>query len=133
MQPIRKLGAWCELEGEVDGQVNCRVSEFAVLTDGDEIVLHAERGFSSRTVPRPSDPFACMTVDSIEESVGTVLLPDDAEVTGEDHDWDWLHSLLGEHGILVTADVLRRLPYEIRLGPALTARLAKRAADEGTG
>ena len=73
------------------------------------------------------------TVESIKGTVRAVVLPDDAEITGDKaHEWQWLRSLLREHGISVSVDTLRRLPYEIRLGPALDLRdFPKNAVGDG--
>jgi hypothetical protein len=56
------------------------VHEFAVLDDGRRLMLHPKCGF------RTSAPH--LTADHVESSVLTAVLPDDAEVTGEDHPWE---------------------------------------------
>jgi hypothetical protein len=75
------------------------VHEFAVLDDGRRLALHQERGFSTSATR--------MTADHAERSVLTTVLPDDAEVTGEDHPWEWLASLIRSHGVLVTPEQLK--------------------------
>jgi hypothetical protein len=35
----------------------------------------------------------------VERDVLTTMLPDDAEVTGENHPWEWLASLIRNHGM----------------------------------
>jgi hypothetical protein len=62
------------------------VHEFAFLDDGRRLVLHRERGFTTSATH--------MTADHAERSVLTTVLPDGAEVTGEDHQWEWLASLI---------------------------------------
>lgn len=121
---VIRLGALCELEGETSNQVSFRVSEYAVLDDGSEVVLHAERGYSAgaRGGEHP-DIWQHMTAAEIERDVMTVVLPDDAEQTGDEHPWDWLVDLLARANVIESADRLRMVPYEVRLGPALLSRL----------
>jgi hypothetical protein len=91
------------------------VHEFAVLDDGRRLTLHQERGFStSATHP---------TADHVASSVLTVVLPDGAEVTGEDHPWEWLVSLLRNQGVAVTPEQLKAVPYVLEFGPRLSAVL----------
>ena len=144
-----RLGAWCDIEteddarrrllagaaegddppGEVDdvprpgrfvpvpgvpvlspGGISFQVEEFAVLADGRRVRLHAERGF--------------FTLESVEASVLTTVLPDDAEQTGDDHPWEWLAELLRDQGVAATPKQLRTLPYDGELRDRLRARLA---------
>jgi hypothetical protein len=51
------------------------------------------------------------------------VLPDDAEVTGEDHPWEWLASLICNHGVAVTPEQLKTMPYVVEFGPRLSALL----------
>jgi len=51
----------------------------------------------------------------------TTVLPDDAEVTGEDHLWEWLASLIRNHGVAVTPEQLKAVPYVLEFGPRLLA------------
>ena len=39
------------------------------------------------------------TASHVERDVLTTMLPDDAEVTGENHPWEWLASLIRNHGM----------------------------------
>lgn len=91
------------------------VHEFAVLDDGRRIVLHQERGFSTSATH--------MTADHAGQSVRTAVLPDDAEVTGEDHPWEWLASLIRNHGVAVTPLQLKAVGYAVEFGPRLSALL----------
>ncbi len=91
------------------------VHEFAVLGDGRRLVLHQERGFSTSATH--------MTADHAERSVLTTVLPDDAEVTREDHPWVWLASLIRSHGVAVTPEQLKTVPYVVEFGPRLSALL----------
>lgn len=121
---VVRLGALCELESETSNQADFRVSEYAVLEDGSEVVLHRERGYSAG-VPRGegADVWEHMTAAGIERDVLAVALPDDAEQTGEHHTWDRLVDLLSGVGVTESVDRLREVPYEVRLGPSVLSRL----------
>ena len=112
---VAGLGAWSELARKDSQGMHIEVHEFAVLNDGRRLMLHQERGFSTSATR--------MTADHAERSVLTTVLPDDAEVTGEDHPWEWLASLVRSHGVAVTAEQLKTVPYVVELGPRLSAVL----------
>lgn len=121
---VVRLGALCELESDTSSQANFRVSEYAVLDDGSEVVLHSERGYSAGVHGgEDADIWKHMTAAGIERDVLTVVLPDDAEQTGDDHPWHWLVDLLARIGVIESVERLRGLPYEVRLGPSVRSRL----------
>ena len=91
------------------------VHEFAVLDDGRRLTVHQQRGFSTSATH--------MTAGHAEQSVLTTVLPDDAVVTGEDHPWEWLASLIRHHGVAVTPERLKAVPYVVEFGPRLSALL----------
>jgi len=109
------LGAWSELARKDQQGMDIDVHEFAVLDDGRRVTLHQERGFSTSATH--------ITADHAERSVLTTVLPDDAEVTGEDHPWEWLASLIRTHGVAVTPAQLKTMPYVVEFGPRLSALL----------
>jgi hypothetical protein len=109
------LGAWSELAHRDQRGMDINVHEFAVLDDGRRLTLHHDRGFSTSATH--------MTADHAERSVLATVLPDDAEVTGEDHPWEWLASLIGDHGVAVTPEQLKTVPYVLEFGPRLSALL----------
>lgn len=51
------------------------------------------------------------------------MLPDDAEITGDDHPWEWLALLASLCGINTTADELRTVPYTVEIDEVIRARL----------
>ena len=112
---VAGLGAWSELARKDRQGMDIDVHEFAVLDDGRRLLLHQERGFSTSATR--------MTAGHAELSVLTTVLPDDAEVTGEDHPWEWLASLIRAHGVAVTPEQLKTVPYVVELGPRLSAVL----------
>jgi hypothetical protein len=92
-----------------------------VLDDGKSVILHRERGFSGTT--NGDDIWAQETVETIARDVLNVVLPDGAEITGEDHPWEWLAELLHAQGIDAVAQHLRGLPYEVVLTERVLQRL----------
>ncbi len=113
---VVRLGAWSELAHRDQRGMAINVHEFAVLADGRRLVLHEERGFSTSATQ--------LTTEHAERSVLTTVLPDDAEVTGEQHPWGWLASLIRDHGVAVTPDQLKAVPYVLEFGPRLSALFA---------
>jgi hypothetical protein len=92
------------------------VREFALLSDGREVTLLEGRGWTSSA--RPSEIFLTDAV----RNVLTAVLPDDAEETGDEHEWREFAGRLRDAGLTVTVAELRTLPYEVTLGvPAVMA------------
>lgn len=118
------LGALCDLSptgNDSPRRCSFEISEFAVLEDGKRVTMHDEQGFSAST--NGDDIWAHQTVETITRDVLNVVLPDDAEITGEDHPWEWLASLLNDLGIETAAEQLRSLPYEVVLTERVLQRL----------
>jgi hypothetical protein len=90
------------------------VHEFAVLDDGRRLILHQDRGYSGSGKPSRAHE---------ERNVLTTVLGDDAEITGEDHPWEWLASLIQDHGVTVTSGHLEAVPYVVEFGPRLAVLL----------
>lgn len=72
-----------------------------------------------------------MAADHAECSVLTTVLPEDAEITGEDHPWEWLASLIRGHGVVVTPEQLQAVAYVVEFGPHLSALLASTGGGRG--
>lgn len=109
------LGAWWELARRDQRGIAVNVQEFAVLDDGRRVSLHEDRGFTTSATH--------MSAEHAERSVLTTVLPDDAEVTGEGHPWEWLASLICDQGVAVTPEQLKAVPYVLEFGPRLSALL----------
>lgn len=123
-RPIVGLGALCELipnQNDDPRRFSFEVGEFAVLENGDRLMLHWARGFSGTT--NTDDIWAGSTVETLTLDVLTVVLPNDAETTGEDHSWEWLAELLATRGIQLSAEHLSGLPYEVVLAESVHQRL----------
>jgi hypothetical protein len=112
---VVRLGAWSELSRTSERGLDIDVHEFAVLDDGRRLALRDDRGLTTSA--------AHMTAGHAERSVLTTVLPDDAEVTGEAHPWEWLASLIRDQGVAVTPEQLRHVPYVLEFGPRLSALL----------
>lgn len=127
LMAVQRFGALCELASESEQQANFRISEYAVLDDDTELVLHSDRGYSTRIIGSTSI-WHQMTAASIESDVRAVVLPDDAEVTGEAHPWEWLVTLLAEVGVTESVDHLRTVPYEVRIASDVLSRIGSGGA-----
>jgi hypothetical protein len=119
---VVSLGAWSELARADDQGMDIDVHEFAMLDDGRRLTLHQDRGFSTSATR--------LTADQAERSVLTTVLPDDAEVTGEDHPWERLASLIRIHGVPVTPEQLKTVPYVVEFGSRLAALIESEGQQE---
>lgn len=116
------LGARAELADKDQRGMNIDVHEFAVVDDGRRLVLHQDRGFSTSATH--------LTAGHAKQSVLTTVLPDDAEITGEDHPWEWLASLIRNQGVAVTPEQLKAVPYVVEFGSRLSALLESQDRQE---
>ena len=126
------LRIWCDLD-RVDGitdlsAVSCfLVHEFARLSDGREVVLLDDRGWTGA-------PVSLLSSRDIEAHAYSVLLPDWADVNnplpqelaiaeavGGAQDWNLLSQRLRYHGAIATPDQLARMPRQFQLSERLAA------------
>lgn len=101
------LEARGELRENPGGGTSCRVVEFALLSDGREVALLDDRGWTT------SAPLGAISLAHVVRNVHDAVLPDDAEQTGEEHEWKRFQQRLREAGVVATADELRELPYRV--------------------
>jgi hypothetical protein len=114
---VVSLGAWGGLEDGSGGGTSCTVREFAVLSDGREVTLLDDRGWTTTA------PLSAISLTHVVRNIYNVVLPDDAEQTGDEHEWQRFEQRLHEAGVVVTADQLRALPYRVLVSvPSGTAR-----------
>jgi len=106
---VVSLGAWGDLEEGSGGGTSCKVREFAIPSDGREVTLLDDRGWTT------SAPLGGISLTHVVRNVYTVVLPDDAEETGEEHEWQRFEQRLSEAGVAVSLDELRALPYRVIL------------------
>jgi hypothetical protein len=100
-----------------------RRAKYALLSDGREVTLLDDRGWTT------SAPLGEISLTHFVRNVYTVVLPDDAEETGEEHEWQRFEQRLREAGVAVTPDELRALPYRVILGDRLRSRLGRSPSD----
>jgi hypothetical protein len=69
---VASLGAWGDLKEGSGGGTSCKVREFALLSDGREVTLLDDRGWTT------SAPLGEISLTHVVRDVYTVVLPDDA-------------------------------------------------------
>jgi hypothetical protein len=115
------LGAICDLgplRADHPPSQGFKVSEFVMLEDGRRVLLHdGGRGLMTSGVLstggwKAPDVRWGLTPEQLASDVLTVVLPDD-EDDAEPHPWSWLSDLAQARGLDVTADDLRKLPYDV--------------------
>lgn len=118
------LAAWCDLysmEEDSGGGAGTffKVRELALLSDGREVTLLDDRGWGT------SERLDQIRITQFVRDLYTTVLPDDAEETGEEHEWQRFEQRLREAGVAVTLDELRALPYRVILSDRLRSRLGQ--------
>jgi hypothetical protein len=114
----------------------------AMLLDGRRVLLLDGRGWSwsspisfqagdrdSRREQHP-DNWAMTSVEDIEQEARTVVGPDEplegsSQEDAEEGHWAYLSDLLRQHGVVVDASDLRRLPHDVVLSERLLARVGR--------
>jgi hypothetical protein len=118
----------------------------AMLLDGLRVLLLYDRGWtwsslitvqagaSDRDSTRKQQPdiWATTSVEDIEETARMVVGPDEpfegsSQEDAEDGHWAYLSDLLRQHGVVVDALDLRRLPHDVVLSERLLARVGRSA------
>ena len=90
---VVSLGAWGDLKEGSGGGTSCKVREFALLSDGREVTLLEDRGWTT------SAPMGVISLTHVVRNVYNVVLPDNAEETGEEHEWQRLRSVCAKPGL----------------------------------
>src|SRR4051812_33914713 len=122
---VVSLGARGDVKEGSGGGTSCNVREFALLSSGREITLLDDRGWTS------SAPLGEISLAHVVRNVHNVVLPDDAENTGEEHEWRHFEQRLREAGIAISQDELRALPYHVILSVPSAAADGKRGEVPG--
>jgi hypothetical protein len=119
----------------------------AVLEDGRRVLLLDDRGWSSslhtafqagdapdRDSMREQQPdiWATTSVEEIEQEARMVVGPDEpcdsfSQGDAEQGHWAYLSDVLRQHGVVVDALDLRRLPHDVVLSDRLLARVGRSA------
>jgi hypothetical protein len=96
------------------------VREVACTNDSGVIPLRERLGWGSQSNQLSADEhLRSITIRHITSSVLTVVLPDNAEQTGEDHPWSEFVATLAAAGVQTTAAELAALPYSVVFAPQL--------------
>jgi hypothetical protein len=106
---VVSLGARGDIREALGGGTSCRVHEFALLSDGREVTLLDDRGWTT------SAPLGEVSLAHAVSNVFMAVLPDDAERTGEEHEWQHFEARLRDAGVAATTGELRALPYRVTL------------------
>jgi hypothetical protein len=119
----------------------------AVLLDGRRVLLLDDRGWSSslrtafhagdasdRDARREQQPdiWAMTSVEDIEQEARMVVGSDEpsdgfSQEDAEQGHWAYLSDVLRQHGVVVDALELRRLPHDVVLSERLLARVGRPA------
>ncbi len=139
MTPIA-LGVICDLESASGDRRSASFSllEFAVMDDGTRLTLHTDRGWGEtinttggRDAVRRLDMWAHTTIDTLVQTIRSVLIPDEFEPP-DDHDWGRLVELFAVHGVTTSRDDLRRLPFSVQFTKAILTKLPPEEAARST-
>jgi hypothetical protein len=96
------------------------VREVACTDESRVVPLRERMGWGSRAHRMTDEQqWRHTTADDITRSVLTVVLPDNAEQTGDDHPWSEFVATLAAAGVQTTAAELAALPYNVVLAPQL--------------
>jgi hypothetical protein len=121
----------------------------AVLLDGRRVPLLDDRGWSSSSLTafhagdasdrdstreQQPDIWAMTSVEDIEQTARIVVGPDEpfdgsSQEDAEQGHWAYLSDVLRQHGVVVDALDLRRLPHDVVLSERLLARVGRSATD----
>jgi hypothetical protein len=148
MSAVTRLVTFVDL---ADGVGDTRQMAFsarheAVLLDGRRVLLLDDRGWtwssliavqagaSDRDSTREQQPdiWATTSVEDIEQTARMVVGPDEptngySQEDAEQGHWAYLSDVLGQHGVVVDALDLRRLPHDVVLSERLLARVGHSA------
>jgi hypothetical protein len=105
---------------QLDRTIYCTIQEFAVRRVGAAIPLRRRAEWGSHSSSGDAeDQWRRMSPESMTREVLNVVLPDDAEESGDDHPWGEFVEGLKSQGISVSAEDLRQLPYNVLFAPRL--------------
>ena len=146
MSAVTRLVSFVDLaEGVGDTrQMAFSARHEAVLLDGRRVLLLDDRGWSwsslitvqagdrdSRREQQP-DIWAMTSVEEIEQTARVVVGPDEpfegsSQEDAEQGHWAYLSDVLRQHGVVVDALDLRRLPHDVVLSERLLAGAGRSA------
>jgi hypothetical protein len=148
MSAVPRLVTFVDLaEGVGDTrQTSFSARHEAVLLDGRRVVLLDDRGWTwsslitvqagasdrDSTPEQQPDTWAATSVEDIEQTARMVVGPDEppdgfSQEDAEQGHWAYLSDVLRQHGVVVKASDLRRLPHDVVLSERLLARVGRSA------
>ena len=149
MSAVTRLVTFVDLAEGVGGtgQMTVSARHEAVLLDGGRVLLLDDRGWSAslrtyfyagdacdRDFGREQQPdiWAVTSVEDIEQEARMVVGPDEppngfSQADAEQGHWAYLSDVLRQHGVIVDALELRRLPHDVVLSERLLARVGRSA------
>jgi hypothetical protein len=144
VSPVTRLVTFVDLAEEVGDTRQMAVSarHEAELLDGRRVLLLDDRGWTSSALiafpagdasdrdrrEQQPDIWAMTSVEDVEEDARMVVGPDEppdgfSQEDAEQAHWAYLSDVLRQHGVVVDAVDLRRLPHEVVLSDRLLRRL----------
>jgi hypothetical protein len=100
--------------------IHCTVREVACFDDSAVIPLREQMGWGVQARGlRGDEQCRLVTAESLTRDVLTVVVPKDAEQTGEDHPWREFVATLEAAGVHSTPHELACLPYNVVFAPRL--------------
>jgi hypothetical protein len=147
---VTRLVTFVDLaEGVGDArQASVSARHEAELPDGRRVLLLDDRGWSfsspitafqagdasdrDSTREQLPDPWALTSVEEFEQTARMVVGPDEpfegsSQEDAEEGHWAYLSDVLRQHGVVVDALDLRRLPHDVVLSERLLARVGRSA------
>jgi hypothetical protein len=146
---VTRLVTFVDLAEGVGGtrQMTVSARHEAVLLDGRRVLLLDDRGWSSslRTAfhagdapdrdsrrEQQQDIWATTSVEDIEQTARMVVGPDEpsdgfSQEDAEQGHWEYVSDVLRQHGVVVDARDLSRLPHDVVLSERLLARVGRSA------
>lgn len=99
--------------------------QLAVLQDGRRLTVLDDRGWSASG---PPDIWGRTSIQEVEETARMVVGPDEpvdsySPADMETNHWVELAATLRQHGVLISAEELSRLPHDVELTERLHTRL----------
>jgi hypothetical protein len=105
---------------QLEGTVYFSVQEFGIQRSGVAIALRRRIEWGSRSNSSdPNDQWRHISVESMHRQVLNVVIPDDAEESGDDHPWSEFLDALRSAKIFVSEEQLRQLSYNVVFAPRL--------------
>lgn len=105
-------------------QVSFEVVEFFQDNDGHRIQVAPVVGWTETAGGHSAaGHLASMTTKSLKLQALNVLLPDDAEITGELQDWQGIRRTLSENGLDLPLKRLRSLPIRVEVDSDLREKI----------